>query len=86
MSKQLYTIKASATITDAAEKMRKLNISSLLVVEEDETTILGIISERDVLRAYADKKYSKVEDYMTRKVKGGKRRYKYNRGFNYNVR
>ncbi|MEM0131007.1 MAG: CBS domain-containing protein [Saccharolobus sp.] len=56
MSKQIYTIKASATIRDTAEKMRKLNIGSLLVVEEDETTILGIISERDVLRAYADKK------------------------------
>lgn len=73
MSKQIYTIKANATIRDAAEKMRKLNIGSLLVVEEDETTILGIISERDVLRAYADKKiYSKVEDYMTREVKGVK--------------
>ena len=70
MSKQIYTIKAEATIKEAAEEMRKHNIGSLLVTD-DKDTVVGIISERDILRAYADKRiYSKVSEYMTKEVKG----------------
>ncbi len=70
MSKKVYTIRGNSTIKDAADEMKKHNVGSLLVVDEEDT-ILGIITERDIVKAYADKRIdSKIEDYMTKEVKG----------------
>lgn len=70
MSKKVYTIRVDSTIKDAADEMKKHNVGSLLVVDEEDT-ILGIITERDIVRAYADKRIdSKIKDYMTKEVKG----------------
>lgn len=49
MSSPLITISPGTNILDAMRKMRENNISRLVVMDND--TLLGIVSERDIIRA-----------------------------------
>lgn len=49
MSAKLETISMSKTAKDAAKKMMDKNVSSLLVVDQDNMTV-GIVTERDIVR------------------------------------
>jgi len=49
MSTKLETISTSKTAKDAAKKMMDKNVSSLLVVDQDDT-LVGIVTERDIVR------------------------------------
>jgi signal-transduction protein with cAMP-binding, CBS, and nucleotidyltransferase domain len=49
MSTKLVTIGMTETAKDAAKKMMDKNVSSLLVVDQDNLTV-GIITERDIVR------------------------------------
>ena len=65
------TIRPSRTIAVAVEHMRKAKIGAL-VVSEDGSSVVGILSERDVARGLAEHGASvlnmAVKDLMTRKV------------------
>ena len=45
MRKKLVTIKESASVQEAANKMKEKNVSSLVVVDENDRP-LGLITER----------------------------------------
>lgn len=66
----VLTTSAGATIKNAAEVMREKNIAALLVVNGD--VILGIVTERDVVRAFARDGVAMankpVADFMTSKL------------------
>lgn len=49
MRKKLVTIKESASVQEAANKMKEKNVGSLVVVDEDDRP-LGLITERDLVR------------------------------------
>jgi CBS domain-containing protein len=49
MRKKLVTIKESASVQEAANKMKKKDVSSLVVVDENGRP-LGLITERDLVR------------------------------------
>ena len=49
MSTKLETISISKTAKDVAKKMMDKNVSSLLVVDQDDMTV-GIVTERDIVR------------------------------------
>lgn len=49
MSAKLETISTDKTAKDAAKKMMDKNVSSLLVVDQDDT-LVGIVTERDIVR------------------------------------
>ncbi len=69
-TKRVHVIKVDDTVMTAAQEMKKHNLGSLLVIDAN-NTIVGIITERDVVRAFADGKFdAKVSDFMTRDVKG----------------
>jgi CBS domain-containing protein len=69
--RQVTTTPATKTIADAVEILAKRRIGALVVVE-DRDRIVGIVSERDVVRAIAkggcDALSDKVSDIMTREV------------------
>jgi len=69
MTTDVITIRRDATVTEAMELLRKHNVTGLPVVNDD-GTIAGIISEKDVLEFLhdIDDIPSKVEDFMTRDV------------------
>lgn len=52
MTKDVLTVEPFDTIGEAAEKMQEANVGAL-VVTEDMVRIVGIITERDLLRAVA---------------------------------
>lgn len=54
VKKEVLTIESSATLMDAAEKMARLNVGLLVVVDKRGEPI-GVISERDVVKAVADR-------------------------------
>ena len=68
----VLTIASHATLADVVQKLVKNNCGSLLVceVEGDLGRMVGIITERDILRACADRSVSleqmRVEDRMSR--------------------
>ena len=66
----IYTISSDATVYEAIVEMVRHNVGSLLVV--DETTPVGILTERDYLREIALKgrtsKSTKVGEIMIRDV------------------
>ncbi|AWR98067.2 CBS domain-containing protein [Acidianus sulfidivorans JP7] len=68
MNKNLITIDNSATIKDAASKMREYNVSSVVMKEGDR--IVGIITERDITKAVAmGKNYNDpASDIATTKI------------------
>ncbi|NOY78578.1 MAG: CBS domain-containing protein [Calditrichaeota bacterium] len=69
-SKELITISPEASLYEAARVMATRSVGALPVVEKE--TMLGIISERDILRLLARRceqlKDTKVKDVMTTEV------------------
>ena len=67
---RVLSIDPQATLADVVQKLVKNNCGSLVVCEqEDCTRMVGIITERDILRACADRKASleqlRVRDVMS---------------------
>lgn len=52
-SNDVHTISSDATLDDAVAELVRFNIGSLIVREEVRGPVLGIITERDILRAQA---------------------------------
>jgi CBS domain-containing protein len=66
MTKAAETDSAADTLTDACEKMRHAQTSSLLIMDGER--LVGIITERDVVKSVAqglDPKDTRVKDIMT---------------------
>lgn len=66
----VFTIQPDATLDDVVQKLVSHNCGSLVVCNDNECQpILGIITERDILRAYASKQGTlekiRVSDVMT---------------------
>ena len=67
MTRNVVCIKKTIPVVDAIRLMSKNNITGIPVVEDD-MTLVGILSEQDVLRlfhTYADEKSRTVNDFMT---------------------
>lgn len=67
MVKDVLTVEPSDTIGEAAEKMHEANVGALVVVE-DLVRIVGIVTERDLLRAVAARARpaeARVRNWMT---------------------
>ena len=67
MTRNVVYIKKNVPVVDAMRLMVKNNITGIPVVEDD-MTLLGILSEQDVLRlfhTYKDEKDRTVNDFMT---------------------
>lgn len=67
MTKDVITVKTDVPIYDVLELIAKNNISGLPVVEDD-MTLVGIVSEKDILSLFYDSDGScvkTVDDYMT---------------------
>jgi CBS domain-containing protein len=63
---EVLTIESNATLGAAARQMWNRSVGAAVVVEEDE--IVGIFTERDLLRAIADSRHpdqGQVQSYMT---------------------
>lgn len=69
MTTQVITVKPNTTIHEAIKTLVALEISGL-VVTEDNGDILGVVTERDLLVAYQflKKTSAPVEDYMNNKI------------------
>jgi CBS domain-containing protein len=67
----VHTIEETASVLDAVEKLNRFRIGCLVVTRED-TTISGLIAERDVIRriggVQVDLSQVPVSDVMTREV------------------
>ena len=66
MSESLVICERATLLTDAAESMVRRRVGSILVLDAE--ALVGILTERDVLRAVA-RRYSpdaRVEEWMTR--------------------
>jgi CBS domain-containing protein len=67
MIKDVLTVEPSDTIGEAAEKMNAANVGAVVVVE-DMVRIIGIVTERDLLRAVASRARAaeaRVRQWMT---------------------
>ena len=67
MIKDVLTVEPSDTIGEAAEKMNAANVGAVLVLE-DMVRIIGIVTERDLLRAVAARARAaeaRVRQWMT---------------------
>jgi CBS domain-containing protein len=67
MTRNVVCIKKNIPVVDAIRLMSKNNITGIPVVEDD-MTLVGILSEQDVLRlfhTYDDEKDRTVNDFMT---------------------
>ncbi len=67
MTKDVLTVDPSASIGEAAEKMQAGNVGAVVVVE-DYVRIVGIITERDLMRAVAARARAaeaRVRQWMT---------------------
>ena len=67
MTRNVVCIKKNIPVVDAIRLMSKHNITGIPVVEDD-MTLIGILSEQDVLRlfhTYEDEKDRTVNDFMT---------------------
>ncbi len=67
MTRDVITVKTDTPIYEALELIAKHNISGLPVVEDD-MTLIGIISEKDVLSllySHEDNREKTVSDFMT---------------------
>jgi len=67
MSRKVICIKGESPVIDAIRVMSEHNITGIPVIEDD-MTLVGIISEQDVLRlfhTYEDEKDRTVNDFMT---------------------
>ena len=69
-NKVVHVVKDTDPISVAAKELSEHNIGALIVIDNSEK-VVGIITERDLVRVVADKKLdAKVSDYMTRNVLG----------------
>lgn len=72
MSNELHGVRADATLADAAERMRTLDVGSLPVVAVNENRLVGILTDRDiVVRSIArgkDAREQKVEEIMSQSL------------------
>jgi CBS domain-containing protein len=67
MVKDVLTVEPSDTIGEAAEKMNAANVGAVVVVE-DMVRIVGIVTERDLMRAVAARARAaeaRVRQWMT---------------------
>src|SRR4029077_11359652 len=67
MTKDVLTVEPSDTIGEAAEKMNAANVGAVVVME-DMVRIVGIVTERDLLRAVASRARAaeaRVRQWMT---------------------
>lgn len=67
MTKDVISVKKGTPILEALELMAEKNITGIPVVNDD-ATLEGILTEKDVLRLFhasEDKKCKVVEDFMT---------------------
>lgn len=67
MTKDVLTVDPAASIGEAAEKMQAANVGAVVVVE-DFVRIVGIITERDLMRAVAARARAaeaRVRQWMT---------------------
>jgi CBS domain-containing protein len=67
MVKDVLTVEPSDTIGEAAEKMNASNVGAVVVME-DMVRIVGIVTERDLLRAVASRApaaEARVRQWMT---------------------
>jgi CBS domain-containing protein len=67
MVKDVLTVEPSDTIGEAAEQMNAANVGAVVVVE-DMVRIVGIVTERDLLRAVASRARAaeaRVRQWMT---------------------
>ena len=67
MTRNVLTVEPSDTIGEAAEKMNAANVVAVVVVE-DMVRIVGIVTERDLLRAVASRARAaeaRVRQWMT---------------------
>jgi CBS domain-containing protein len=70
MTKDALTVDPTASIGEAAEKMVAAGVGAILVVE-DFVRIIGIVTERDILRAAAQRARAaeaRVRQWMTAEV------------------
>jgi CBS domain-containing protein len=70
MTKDAICIKKTTPVFEAMELMRKNDIAGVPVVEDD-MTLVGILTEKDVLKFFYDCERiedSSTKDYMTREV------------------
>ena len=70
-SSTIYTIRPEATMSELLDALAEHNVGAL-VVSDDGTTMLGIVSERDVVRKirdFDDLKSVSVEQIMTSDVR-----------------
>jgi CBS domain-containing protein len=67
MSTSLITINVGETLKEAHAEMQ-VGVVRHLPVVDDHRRIVGILSDRDILRALATKKAQRVGDFMTREV------------------
>ena len=70
---RVFAISPDASLGEVVQKLVKFNCGSLVVCENEDTTrMVGIISERDILRAWAANRSSldplRVSEIMTREV------------------
>ena len=70
MTKKLETIAISSSAQEAAKKMRDKNVSSLLVIDNNNNSKpIGIVTERDLVRKVcvndASSKHTRIEDIMS---------------------
>jgi len=68
MTKDVISVKKETPIYDAMEIMRKKDITGMPVIEDD-MTLVGVITEKDVLRLFyadGDEKNQTVGFFMTR--------------------
>ncbi len=70
--RDVVTVTTGTTIADVVAALREHGIGAIVVSDDDATTVAGIISERDVVRAIADRGAAAldqpVRDVMTADV------------------
>ena len=67
MTKQVITVRKDTPIVEAVELLAKNDITGVPVVEDD-MTLVGVVTEKDVLRlfhAHEDQKNETVSSFMT---------------------
>jgi predicted transcriptional regulator len=50
MTTRIWAINASSFVQEAAKKMKDKDVSSLVCIDDRDSKVLGLISERDIVR------------------------------------
>ena len=70
---EVYSVSPGTSVVDAAKYMSERNVGAVTVI--DETKLVGIISERDLMKRVVaegrDPKETRVEDVMSRRLVHG---------------